>query len=120
MLKPYCYVDETGQHTEGKLFLVSVVIMDGDQQLVKDKLESIEQATKKGRLKWIHNRDKVQYNYMNQVLTSPECRGALNYSSYTGTKEYDVKLILTTPKALLATIEPGTDYKATYLRRRSF
>jgi hypothetical protein len=48
MQKLYCYTDETGQDTKGKLFLVSVVITEKE---LKDKIEhtllSIERKTGK-------------------------------------------------------------------------
>lgn len=37
--KLYCYVDETGQDTEGRLFLVSVVVTDAFAGFIRDALE---------------------------------------------------------------------------------
>ena len=40
--KLYCYVDETGQDTEGRLFLVSVVITEQEREEFARELEQIE------------------------------------------------------------------------------
>ena len=40
--KLYCYVDETGQDTKGKLFLVPVVITNSQKEKLRDKLNKIE------------------------------------------------------------------------------
>lgn len=40
--KLYCYVDETGQDTEGQLFLVSVVVTEQEQESFAHELERIE------------------------------------------------------------------------------
>jgi len=48
MQKLYCYVDETGQDTKGRLFLVSVVIPGKERESIKEKLETIEKKSRKG------------------------------------------------------------------------
>ncbi len=40
--KLYCYVDETGQDTEGHLFLVSVVVTEQERESFARELERIE------------------------------------------------------------------------------
>jgi hypothetical protein len=40
--KLYCYVDETGQDTDGRLFLVSVVVTEQEQEAFARELERIE------------------------------------------------------------------------------
>ena len=52
MQKLYCYVDESGQDTEGKLFLVSVVITGSEREGLRNKLRKIEQMSGKGTKKW--------------------------------------------------------------------
>lgn len=43
MKKLYCYVDETGQDTEGKLFIVVVIIVENEKEVVIEQIEEIEQ-----------------------------------------------------------------------------
>lgn len=49
--KLYCYVDETGQDTEGQLFLVSVVVTEQEQETIARELERIEAESGKRHLK---------------------------------------------------------------------
>ena len=48
MQKLYCYVDETGQNTKGRLFIVSVIVTEGEREELARQLEEIEKASKKG------------------------------------------------------------------------
>jgi len=45
--KLYCYVDESGQDTRGKLFVVSVVVAAEDRGISLEQLEKIEDETGK-------------------------------------------------------------------------
>jgi hypothetical protein len=61
MEKLFCYIDESGQDTEGAYFIVAVVI--SDQQAIQGlgrTLEQIEQQTTKGRRKWRPNYPAIQ------------------------------------------------------------
>jgi hypothetical protein len=44
--KLFCYVDETGQDTQGRLFVVSVVITDQERDLFRQTCEDIEQTSR--------------------------------------------------------------------------
>jgi len=37
--KLYCYIDETGQDTLGKIFIVSVIITESERDALRKKLE---------------------------------------------------------------------------------
>jgi hypothetical protein len=45
MTKLYCYLDETGQDTEGDLFLVSVVITEQEREALREELVKVEKAS---------------------------------------------------------------------------
>ena len=49
--KLYAYVDESGQDTEGRFFVVSVVLFGTDRDTVLARLEALEARTGKGRVK---------------------------------------------------------------------
>jgi len=52
-LKLYCYADETGPDTKGKMFLVAVVITTSElRETIERNLEDIEGKSGKGILKW--------------------------------------------------------------------
>lgn len=111
MQKIYCYVDETGQDTQGRLFIVSVIVAGDERQEMSGKLERIEQETQKGRVKWMKARDDARVAYIERVLTSPVFKNKLAYASYQSTTEYLARTVLTTARAI--TIHSEKDYKAT-------
>jgi hypothetical protein len=47
MQKLYCFVDETGQDTSGRLFIVSVVVAPKERQALSGTLRAIEVETGK-------------------------------------------------------------------------
>lgn len=49
--KLYCYVDETGQDTEGDLFVVSLVVTGDERDELLKLCESIEKKSGKGKFK---------------------------------------------------------------------
>lgn len=49
--KIYCYVDETGQDTEGDIFIVTVVVPE-NRDKVLEYIENVEQQSGKGKFKW--------------------------------------------------------------------
>lgn len=51
--KLYVYVDETGQDTSGRLFLILAVVFESEQRFsLDDQLVDIERVSKKGTTKW--------------------------------------------------------------------
>lgn len=52
-LRLYCYADETGLDTGGKMFLVAVVVITRElREVIEHSLEELERKTGKGLLKW--------------------------------------------------------------------
>ena len=49
--KLYAYVDESGQDTEGRFYVVSVALFGTDRDTVLARLEALEDRTGKGRVK---------------------------------------------------------------------
>ena len=54
--KLYCYVDETGQHTDGQLFFVAVVIVGRERDDLRRQLTMIEESSAKHLKKWVRSR----------------------------------------------------------------
>lgn len=52
MSKYYCYIDESGQHTMGKMFVVSIII-PSEREEIEKKLIEIENESGKNKVKWI-------------------------------------------------------------------
>jgi hypothetical protein len=98
--KLYCYVDETGQHTDGRLFFVAVVIVGEDRDTLRRELSQIEESSGKYAKKWTRATQKERENYMRSVLASPLFTGTLFYSMYPDTRAYVDLTILSVAKAI--------------------
>ncbi len=99
--KLYCYVDETGQDTEDKIFLVAVVVISKDRDILRKILQKIEKASEKKNRKWTKERRKRRKAYIRLILRAKELTGRIYYSHYTNTRAYIDLTILTTAKAVL-------------------
>ncbi len=86
----YCYVDESGQHTEGDVFSVAAVIVNTVE--ARDKAERIllkvEGKTGKGSTKWAKTYYLKKVQYLQAIATITELKGCLFYSIYTDTQDY--------------------------------
>lgn len=108
--KIYCYVDETGQDTMGTLFLVSIIVAEGEHDSLREKLQEIEHASGKGMRKWMKTRPKQKVNYIRKVLKIPEFKGKLCYAVYRGETDYLSSTVLATAQAIKTHVT--TDYRA--------
>jgi hypothetical protein len=110
--KLYCYVDETGQDTKGRLFLVSVVISDaGHKEDLEKKLLDIEKESGKGLMKWNGSSFNNRITYLEMLLQSGMFKHSIFYSVYESTKEYVALTTYTIAKAI------GTKTKKPYQAR---
>lgn len=97
--KIYCYVDETGQDTEGKLFLVSVVVAEEERDELRENLKEIEKLSGKNK-KWTKAKRIQREAYIRQVIASKAFWGRIYYSLYKDTKAYLDLTILSTAKVV--------------------
>ena len=65
--KLYAYVDESGQDTQGAMFLVSVVVAGEARDAARKALQDIERASGKRARKWTRARVRERVAYMNSV-----------------------------------------------------
>jgi len=101
MQKLYCYVDESGQDTKGRLFLVSVVISEKDNKdKTEDLLLEIEKAHGKGLRKWQSTGLRQRIGYLEAVLWIRSLRESIFYATYETTKEYGSLTTYTIAKAI--------------------
>ncbi len=115
MQKLYAYVDEAGQHTEGRIFVVSLVVIDSTarrDQLVQT-LETIEEASGKHKQKWRTSRHEYRFAYLTAILTNSIFKGILFYQLHFSTREYLSLTVQTTATAIQQVAQ--ADYKATIL-----
>jgi hypothetical protein len=111
--KFFCYVDETGQDTQGELFIVTVVTASQERNQLRQACEDIERGSRKGRRKWVKTTYSRRLAYIQQVLERPIFEGKLNFAVYRDARDYPSLTVQTIARALSATGE--TDYKATIL-----
>lgn len=114
MEKLYCYVDETGQDTKDKLFLVSVVLKRKEQlEILRTKLERAEQLSGKKSLKWLKTNFASREAYLAELTKIGELRKAIYYSYYESSKEYHSLISLTVAKSI--TFQKMNPYEATII-----
>src|SRR5690242_14319549 len=110
MQKLYCYVDETGQDTMGKFFIVSVIFQEQDLDLLRKQLEEIERSSEKGRRKWIETRPQSKVAFLRSVLKIPRLNAKLCYAVYNNATNYLSLTVLTTARAI--TTQANSEYQA--------
>lgn len=98
--KLYGYVDETGQDTEGRLFLVAVVFAALDRDELRQQLAGIEERSRKRTRKWSHSTPKQREIYIREVLTHTSFAGHLYFSKYESTRAYVDLTVLSVAKAI--------------------
>lgn len=104
-MKLYAYVDETGQDTRGQLFIVSVVVLRGERDSLRQALQDVERSSLKLDKKWKKSRPAQREAYMRGVLSLEELRGSLYYALYRNTSDYVDLTIRSTAQAVLSRIE---------------
>jgi hypothetical protein len=87
--KLYCYVDETGQDTKGKLFLVAIVLREINSLVaLESELLEIEQKTGKKKLKWKKTSKSIKKSYLNEIVQVKRLKHSIFYSIYLDSKKY--------------------------------
>ncbi len=113
--KLYCYVDENGQETEGRFFLVSVIVADEMRDQLLALIEKIEKEHNPGHTKWRKTAFKSRLAYIESVLADKMFEDTIYYATYSHTKEYIDLTVLTTAKAITLNVQDSPDYKATVI-----
>jgi len=106
--KIYCYVDETGQDTKGKLFIVAFVVTNQQKDRLEKKLLVIEQNSGKYARKWQKTRKRERTNYIQAVLELKELEQKLYYKDYVEAgKEYLFLLIYALAELIISQFKSG-------------
>lgn len=109
-IKLYCYVDETGQDTGGKFFLVSAVLIEKSlRDKLEQRLEEIERKTGKKKAKWIKTDFSIRKEFLKEVAYITNLQSSIMYATYAETKTYIELTALTIAKAVLAKGEEDYD-----------
>ena len=111
MLKLYCYVDETGQDTKGKFFLVSIVL-SGKKQVdsLRMQIAQTEKETK-GKSKWTNTDNKRKSAFIKAILCLKILSNCLYYSVYQGSIAYTPLTALSISKAVINKTKKVKIYK---------
>jgi len=80
--KYYCYVDETGQDTQGEFFIVSVVVTSEERYRLLDLCEKTEKESGKNQIKWAKSRHSIRMDYIKKIINEPEFYGKLCFSIF--------------------------------------
>lgn len=99
--KFYAYIDETGQDTNGDLFIVTVVMARDTREVMRRRLAQIERSSNKKARKWSKARQQQREAYIQQILQTDEFIGTIYFSQYRDSKAYVDLTILSTAKAIL-------------------
>ncbi len=100
MEKLYAYVDETGQDTQGTLFLLAVVVVGDERDILLRWLENVEYETGKHLRSWHKSSHRVRIAYIDRIIESPRFRDAIFYAVYHEARAYRDLTLLTIAKAL--------------------
>lgn len=109
--KLYCYVDETGQDTQGALFVVSVAVTKEDREELRKLLAELEKTSGKGKTKWVRTRKEFKIAYLEKILTQKIFRHKIFFSLSKETKTYREITLVTIASAITASKE-NEEYEA--------
>ena len=112
MQKLYAYVDESGQDTKGRMFVVGVVVLEKEYDQILKELHQIEEKSRKRVKKW----NKAPYNYRKAyfegITKSNAFRNSLFFETFTNSNKYIEMTSYATAKAILKKVVDN-DYSAT-------
>ncbi len=100
--KLYCYVDETGQDTQGSLFVVSVAVTKENREELRELLAKFEKTSGKGKTKWVRTRKEFKVAYLEKILIRKDFRRKIFYSLSKNTKTYREITLVTIASAITA------------------
>lgn len=85
----YAYIDESGQETEGRIFVVCTVVVGTDHDEVLRQLEAVEARSRKRHLKWHRARHVFRQAYMHELVNLERLQGCLYFSVFYRTRNYN-------------------------------
>lgn len=102
------YVDESGQDTRGKLFVVAIVAVENSDSL-SHQCEAFEKTSGKGKVKWRSAERKRRYAYLKTVISDASNLGlTLFYNVFRQTTDYDSATIDGIAKTIRRLRVPGS------------
>ncbi|PIR27466.1 hypothetical protein COV40_00700 [Candidatus Berkelbacteria bacterium CG11_big_fil_rev_8_21_14_0_20_42_15] len=114
--KIYCYVDETGQDTNGKLFIVVTVVCEKDNILLEEFLEQCEIKSKRHMIKWTKSKASFREQYL-ELISGQKLINKIYYGIYQDTKAYVdlTAIVIAQSLHIFAKNNKIKDFKATII-----
>ena len=109
--KLYAYVDESGQDTKGRLFVVGIVMLEQEREKIAQELERIEEQSKKLVKKWHRASRDNRIAYFEGITRSRVFHDTLFFEIFTENKKYIEMTSYATAKAILKKTS-GDNYTA--------
>ncbi|PIV86231.1 MAG: hypothetical protein COZ27_01485 [Candidatus Moranbacteria bacterium CG_4_10_14_3_um_filter_41_65] len=111
MRKFSVYVDESGQDTKGNLFIVGILIVDGEKTKLLADLENIERQSEKKNLKWRKSRHISKKKYIEMLFDLSYLQEVIFFGEFHDSGEYIHLTSFATAKAILKKAKKD-EYKA--------
>lgn len=110
--KLYAYVDESGQDTKGLVFVVSILILEQEREVVCELLEKIEADSGKKNTKWNKSKHDFRKAYIEEIIKVEELKKKIFFDTFSDTKKYIELTSFATAKAILKNTAKA-EYKVT-------
>ena len=98
--KLFCYVDENGQDTKGRIFIVSVIVVEKERDNLLDFCELCERESKKKGTKWRKAGYMERLEYLRRAFSDSRLKGNIRYSVFRQRKDYDLATIVGIARAV--------------------
>jgi hypothetical protein len=89
----YCYADESGQETHGRLFVVASAVFGSDHEALCLVCEQYEAISGKGKAKWGHTKHKARMVYIRSVFQDNRFKGRLRFTVFYNTHNLDAAMV---------------------------
>ena len=103
----YAYIDESGQDTEGRFFVVGVLVIGETRATIQKQLEEIEKISGKGNSKWHKAKSNSRKKYIEAVVRLSELHSSLFYEIFHDDKKYVQLIGYATAHAILKKAKPS-------------
>ncbi len=113
--KLYLYVDESGQDTFGRVFIVAVLVTSAARAELERKLLNLEVRSGKGKTKWTKSRPAARTRYVQGLLEISELARAIFLFRYFDTKNYFAITAMSASKALALVSQTSTYSAVVYV-----
>ncbi len=102
----HVFLDESGQDTLGRLFVVGAVVIHRDQQEeLREQLEALERRSQKRRVKWSRARFDYREAYVRELVNLTRLSGCLFIARYTNTRRYNEATARVAVQSIQAKVE---------------